>query len=88
MYLKHYTISLHIFLGNLCFYAPQLLQQATSTTNQSSFNGLQRLGGEFIPFRCQNYSEATTSPVTSSDAALSACMVLGSANDIRSVAHK
>lgn len=26
---------------------PQLLQQATSTTNQGSFNGLQRLGSEF-----------------------------------------
>lgn len=32
----------------LYFFSPQqLLQQATSTTNQGSFNGLQRLGSEF-----------------------------------------
>lgn len=36
----------------LYFLSPQqLLQQATSTTNQGSFNGLQRLGSEFTYVR-------------------------------------
>lgn len=33
------------------FFLQQLLQQATSTTNQGSFNGLQRLGSE-LAFSC------------------------------------
>lgn len=47
---RNYNYSVDHFRPDLInFLCPQqLLQQATSTSNQGSFNGLQRLGGEFI----------------------------------------
>ncbi|XP_024859494.1 CUGBP Elav-like family member 2 isoform X2 [Kryptolebias marmoratus] len=41
-------------LGTLTPQYLALLQQATSTSNQSSFNGLQRLGGSVNPLQLQN----------------------------------
>ncbi|XP_013889247.1 CUGBP Elav-like family member 2 isoform X2 [Austrofundulus limnaeus] len=73
-------------LGTLTPQYLALLQQATSTTNQSSFNGLQRLGGGVNPLQLQNLatlaaaaaaaqssgSPSSTNPLSTNSGALGA----------------